>query len=1066
MNIPASLHNHSDYSFLDGIASVEELIDAAVNAGHKAVALTDHGNMCGAIRFYRYALEKSIKPIIGQEFYFVDENNFRVPQNKTRHIILLAKNAIGYGNLVKLSTFAHIKGFYYNPRINFEILREHSEGLICLTACLSGIISKEIMLENYNEAKRKLNTLKDIFKDDLYIELQSNSQEEQIFVNRLLIDYAEEFDIKCVVTNDVHYIKQDDFYAHDAWTCIKFGNKVSDLNRMKHEVNDYYFNAEIPEYLKQYVSNINEVVDKCNVKIELGVRRFPSSDVKDPIGHIRIKCIEVLDGLSVFIGNVSEYSERMKREIDVIDKLGFGHYFVIIQEIVQWARDRGIRVSPARGSAAGSLVCYLLGITQDINPIKFGLIFERFLHEERISPPDIDLDFQQDRRNEVIEHIIEKYGAKYVSSIGTFSMMKSKNAIKDAMRVLGVDFAIANEISKMVSIHAETIEQAIEMNPELAARISQNKLVHEAIELAKKFEGHIRQPGTHAAGMVISPVPLDEIIPLQRVKGEIATQFDMRDIEKLGLLKVDILGLRTLTVIEDTIKMAQKDGHLSGEPDWSLDDPAVFRMIARGETKGCFMIETALLTQAAIDFKIANFDDLTLLGAICRPVAMATGQKDECLHNRKNQDGIKYYHPALEKILKDTYGVVVYQEQIMEIFRELALFTWAESDNVRSLISKGAQLSERDKKKKLSSAKHRFDVGTQKTRVKPKIASRVWDLVKNATYGFNKSHATSYAFISYQTAWLKHYFPEYFMAAVLSSVASDTDRVAEYVRECRRMDVEILRPHVVKSKIKFAVEQGRIRYGFNAIKAIGIKSALKIVDAIDSCSCSSLIDIVEADKIFGRKKILESLVCTGAMDDYIKTRRSVMEQLTHICKEVRDYHKRLKDNKAEKAMDSLFSDEVIESITEVIHPKLELDTSLQEFDDSEIAMMEKEFLGIFLTDNPLDKYRNIFLKYCAVTKGDVEAIREKCLRDKRESGFFGGVVIAIKVFTTRNGDEMAHIQIETIPGVYQTVCFNKEWYKLKKLLQVGNSIILKVSTTKTGDFVCRDARHVEQIKKR
>lgn len=1056
----AHLHVHSDYSFLDGISSVEELIDNAIASGHRAIALTDHGNMCGAIRFYRYAKENNIKPIVGQEFYYVHGNNFRVSQKSGMHLVLLAKNCVGYKNLVKLSTFAHVEGFYYNPRINLEVLSQHSEGLICLTACLSGVLAKDIRNGDEDRAKETAVALKDLFGDDLYIELQTNTQEEQVTINKKLMALAEELGIQTVVTSDVHYNKESDFKAHDAWGCVKFGHKVSDLNRLKHEENDYHFNVPIPEYLQEHTKTIGEIIDKCDVEIELGTLNFPKSDLEDPMEYIRSQCLEALNGMAVFIDDFSVYSERLERELKVIEKLGFGHYFVIIDDIMRWCREQGIRTGPARGSGAGSLVCYLLGIIK-VNPIEHNLIFERFLHEERISPPDLDLDFQQDRRGEVIDYITQKYGADHVSPICTFAVMKTKNALKDAMRVLGIEYKIADEVSKMVWDSSSSIEEAVKANPDLQRRIGQSKLIAEAVELAKVFEGHIRQAGTHAAGIVISPVPLDEIVPLQRIKGEIATQFDMRDVERLGLLKMDILGLRTLTVIEDTIQNAIRDGKLSGEPDWNLKDPAVYDMIRRGDTKGCFMIETPILSQAVKDFDVKCFEDLTLVVSIYRPVTMNTGQTIQCLENKENPESIKYIHPSLKPILEDTYGVVVYQEQIMEIFRVIGEFTWPESDTVRSLISKGAQLSPRDKKKKLSSSKHRFDIGTQKNKINSRVATKVWDLVKDASYGFNKSHATSYATISYQAAWLKHYLPEYYMAAVLSSVSNDTERVAEYVRECRRMDLEVVKPHVALSKADFFFDKDIIRFGLSAIKSIGYKSARTIERAMYQCKCSDLKTIVATDKIFGKKKILEALACSGALDDYIVSRRSVVANLESICKTISSFHKKRKKQKElEKTMGSLFEEGEIEELS---HPEIVI-PSEPEFPEDKIAVIEKDYLGVFLTNDPLDKYREKFMKYCATTEADIENIRKRCEKDRKASGFLGGVIVGRKAFLTRNGDEMARVEVETIPGVYTIVCFPNEWAMIGSVFKLGNPVIVKVNTTKSGDFACRDARHIERVR--
>lgn len=1056
------LHNHTDLSFLDGFCRIDELFDRAVELGYKFLAVTEHGNMCSAVKFQKSALEHGVKPIIGQEFYIVDrlwtgaretDSHWQViktaKKEATRHIVLLAKDGKGYQNLIALSTIANTKGFYYNPRISLDLLREHSEGLICLTACLNGVIARSIRAGKKDEAISIASELKSIFGADLYIEVQTNPQPLQLEVNKELFSIAGALGIKPVATTDVHYIRKEDYDSHDAWLCIRFNNNVSDLNRQRYEPNAYYLLGpdEIPQELHEAAKNTVEVANKCNVHIELvsGAANFPKSGIKDPISQIRIRCLEALDNMSVFmVKDFHEYNVRFERELGVIKQLGFGDYFIIIADIIDWCKTQGIRTGPARGSGAGSLICYLLGITE-IDPIKFDLIFERFLHEDRISPPDLDLDFQQDRRDEVIEHVKQRYGEENVASIGSLTVLQPKQAIKDAMRILGIEYKVAETISKMIPETAKTLDDAVVINKELHSKIKGNPLLTQAFTLAKKFQGHIRQAGTHPAGVVISPIPLNQIVPLQRIRGKISTQYDMHDIEDLGLLKIDFLGLRTLTIIDNAIRALNYDGHLNGEPNWDdLDDAGVYNMLRRGETKGCFMLETPLLTRASVEFGVDKFQDIILIGAICRPVTLETGMKTQCLVNRHDPSKIKYGDERLRPIFEETHGVVVYQEQIMQICRDLANFTWTESDKVRKLIGKGAQMSAKDKKQFLAEAHDKFFSGCLENKVPKKVANEMWGLVQGASYGFNKAHATSYAMLSYRTAWLKHHYPAYFMAAVISSVADRQERVADYVRECRRMSVEILLPDIAKSSATFVVEAGKIRFGLSAIKGIGLDTAIKIEAAVhDLPDGASLAELATVCSELGKKSILEALVEAGALDNYIPTRRSVIENLDTVAKKIRVLSKPA----INVGQGALFDMGVGE---------ISLDKSMQEYSTKHLAKMEYNRTGMFLSTDPLKRHRKFFLEYCIASEKEVETAKEL------GGGKFGGVVVEINAFTTKKHDLMAKVMIETIQGVFNFVFFSTFWDKYGWIFEIGKPVIIKADYQEGGDWIARFARLVEE----
>jgi len=1055
-----SLHNHSDYSFLDGFAKIEDLVKRAKELEYESLALTEHGNMCSAVKFARICEDFGIKPIHGQEFYIVDDlwvpncNLTKTPQEQTRHIILLAKNEIGFKNLIALSTVAHTRGFYYNPRINFDLLRKHSEGVICLTACLNGVLAKSIKLEKLDEANEIADALKSIFSDDLYVELQTNGLEIQRQVNGELRKIADRIGAKCVATTDVHYVTADDYEAHDAWLCIRFNKKVSDPNRKRYEPNAYYLPApeEIPEELKDAAANTIEVSEKCNVKIKLesGASNFPESDIKDPMEWISIQCLEALDGLSVVIsGEFSRYSERLDYELRVIDQLGFGHYFVIIADIISWCKRIGIRTGPARGSGAASLVCYLLGITE-IDPIEYDLIFERFLHEDRVSPPDLDLDFQQDRRDEVIEYVKNKYGASNVASICNFSMLQPKQAIKDAMRVLGIEYKIAESISKMIPEGAATIKQAVDINDELRNKIKGSHILQEAFKLASKFQGHLRQAGTHAAGIVVTPMPLNEIVPLQRIRGNIVTQFDMHDVEALGLLKMDLLGLRTLTIIENTIRMLNRDGHLSGEPEWDLKDENVYEMLRHGDTKGCFMLETDLLTRACIEFEIDKFDDLILIGAICRPVTLESGMKDECLKNKKNPSRIKYLDDRLKPILKKTYATAVFQEQIMQICQVMAGFSMIDADKVRKLIGKGAQMESYQKDKFLRDMKEKFYVGCKGNNVLRKTVDRLWKLIANASYGFNKPHATSYAKLSFMTAWLRHYFPTYFFAAVLSSVSDRQAKVADYARECRRMGIEVIPPDAIWSKPEFTVDAGRVRFGLNAIKGIGVESSGKISDSVEKLRDKALTpnfnNIATICESVGKKQILQALTESGALDKYITTRKAIMVQIGEIIKAIRAFHKGPIQTNQELLFGGTLETKSL-NLDSIIHPA-------EEFTLEELALMEYDRTGIFLSTDPLKEHRKLFLQSCV---SSVKEVKNAAYSGRAK---FGGVVVGVKEITTKKHDLMAKVAIETVMGVYEFVMFPSTWNSFGKIMKIGKAVIIRATPQKEGDWIAQDAREV------
>jgi DNA polymerase III subunit alpha len=1026
-----NLHVHSDYSYLDGFCKISDIVRRVKELGQNYVALTDHGNMCGTIEFYKECKKNGIKPIIGQEFYIVESHSKTFKRNEIYHIVLLAKNTQGYVNLIALSTKAQIEGFYYNPTIDMKLLKTYSSGLVCLTACLKGYAVRHS--NDKKELEKDIEELADIFKGDLYLELQTNGQDKQIALNNSLIELSKKLKIKTVVTSDAHYINKEDYKYHDAWLCIKYDALISDIKRLRYEEQSYYLIGEddLPEDLKKCAFN-EEVADKCNLDIELGKLNFPNSKRRNPVPFLLSVCETTLETLSPFLEqDIGIYKARIDRELDVIKKLNFGHYFAVIYELVAWCKKHGIRVR-ARGSGAASLVCYLLGAT-DVDPIEYNLLFERFLHEGRISPPDLDIDVPQDKRQEILEYLKAEYGAENVSQICTLSEVHPKMAVKDAMRVMGIDYAFANAIAKDIPEGVESVEDAVEKSEKLSSAVRTNKLIKEVIELAIKFNGHIRQAGVHAAGIVISPIPLKHIVPLQNLKNNIVSQYDMRNIEELGLLKIDILGSRTLSIIDSCLVNLVEDSIIAESLHFNLKDTGTYKMLSDGETKGVFMLETPLLTKASKDFKAASINDIALIISIYRPAIMLSGMAEQCLKNSREK-AIKYDHPLLEKILKDTYGTVIYQEQIMEILRELANFSWEDADEVRKILAKGAQLSDNKKQEMLAKSKEKFYTGCKKNKIADSLVNKLWKLIKDAGYCFNKAHATSYALICFQTAYLKHHYPLYFLSSVLTSVSDDTERLSEYARECKRIGIAITKPDIRKSSFGFSVDGETIRYGMAAVRGLGYKTVVEILAAMKDDKSATLEDLIKSKPMLAKKGILEALIKSGALDDYIATRKYALENLDIVLKQ---YRKKKKSNQI-----MLFGEAEV---------KLE---KTEEFSNNKLSLMEHEVTGIFFSYDPIEVYRDRLLQLGAKSKQDVEKIRQS------GTGSIAGIVTNINSYFTKTSQkEMARIMLETVFDILDLVIFPNEWAKIRGTIEIGKPIVLFVRGNE-DNLIVKNARAI------
>ncbi|HBE77561.1 MAG TPA: DNA polymerase III subunit alpha, partial [Firmicutes bacterium] len=829
------LHVHSQYSLLDGAAEIGSLLAKTKQLGMPALAITDHGVMYGSLKFYQQALKAGIKPIMGCEVYVapraLTDKIPKIDENPT-HLVLLAMDHRGYQNLLKLVSIAHIDGFYYKPRIDMDTLRRYSQGLIGLTACLSGQIPRLLVAGKYEEAKKQLLWFQEIFGNaNFYLELQYQQLAEQRNVNRNLAKLARECGAPLVATNDVHYLNREDAQVHDVLLCIQTGKTVNDTNRMKFSTAEFYLKspAEMAEIFNDYpeaLENTLKIAERCNVQLELGKLHMPKFTL--PPETTAERYLEELCRQSAVDKGITwdqGREERLNYELSIINQMGFPGYFLIVRDFVHFAKERQIMVGPGRGSAAGSLVAYLLGIT-NLDPIEYGLLFERFLNPERISMPDIDIDFCIERRGEVISYVRQKFGEDRVAQIITFGTMAARAAVRDVGRVLGIAYSEVDRVAKLIPRELGiSIADAIAHTPELQELIRNSPQITQLIQIAVKIEGFPRHASTHAAGVVISDEPLTTFLPLSRSnEDEIITQFTMEDIETLGLLKMDFLGLRTLTVLRDTQALIEQNRGrqvtIEGIP---LNDPLTFQDLADGHTLGVFQLESAGIRRLLMRLRPEEIDDLTALNALYRPGPLGSGMVDDFIKGRHGQQTINYLHPLLEPILKETYGVILYQEQVMKIVSSLGGFSLGQADLVRRAMGK-------KKPEVLAAMRQQFIEGAIANRVPEQTAISIFDLLEYfAGYGFNKSHSAAYAVVVYQTAYFKTNFPQEFMAALLTSVMGNTDKIALYIEECRRMGIAILPPDVNKSKAYFNPEGSGIRFGLLSIKNVGIGAIERII---------------------------------------------------------------------------------------------------------------------------------------------------------------------------------------------------------------------------------------------
>ena len=1034
------LHVHSEYSLLDGMSRIKELPKRAKELGQTSIALTDHGVMYGAVDFYKACVAEGIKPIIGCEVYTtkdrLDKSGGR-GENETNHLVLLCTSAQGYNNLIQIVSAGFVDGFYYKPRVDMEILKKYKGGLIALSACLAGEIPKALMSGEFDRAKEVVNEYKELF-DEFYLEIQDHGIEEQKKVNPLIVKLAKETNTPLVATNDVHYIEQKDAKFQDVLLCIQTGKTLDEENRMRFETEEFYLKSEeemreLFKYAPEAIDNSGIIAEKCNFEFKFGERHLPSYNVpdgKDPYAYLKSLC---LDGMKKRYDNPgSELFERLDYELSVISQMGFVDYFLIVWDFINYAKSNSIPVGPGRGSAAGSIVSYTLGIT-DIEPTKYNLIFERFLNPERVSMPDIDIDFCPKRRGEVINYVIEKYGADNVSQIGTFGTMKARGAIRDCGRVLGMPYGDVDTIAKIVPMDlGMTLELALE-NPKLKQAYESSNEIRNLIDTAMAVEGLPRNIGTHAAGVVIAGNKVSSYVPVQRSEDIISTQYTKDTVEELGLLKMDFLGLRNLTVIEDTVKIAKSMGIDIDINNIDYNVPEVYQMISEGDTDGVFQLESGGMRAFMKRLEPRNIEDITAGIALYRP-----GPMDfipAYIKNKTNPENITYKHPLLKDILEMTYGCIVYQEQVMQIVRTLAGFSMGRADEVRRAMSK-------KKAKEMQKARQSFIYGEDnedgtirymgcvRNGIDEHTAQKIWDdMDAFAQYAFNKSHAAAYSFVTYQTAYLKCLYPAQFMASLISSVMDNANKVASYINNCTQNGIKILPPDINKSMADFSVEDNNIRFGLTTIKNVGDAFVRKCVKNREANGkFKSIRDFVSRMISELNKRSVECLIKSGAFDSLPGSRAQKLE----IFEEIIDSEARAGKNNIEGQF-SFFGDE---SSKDDVFPE-----NVHEYSKRELLNMEKEVAGIYLSGHPLDDYRE------DLEKMNYPHISE-IIDEPNSSGYFDGSEVSVvgiisvrREKLTRSNTNMAFITLEDFTGSIETIVFPKVLTRLDSLL-TENSIVM------------------------
>ena len=1061
------LHVHTEYSLLDGSSKIKELAVRAKELGMDSMAITDHGAMYGVIDFYRAAREAGIKPILGCEVYVAPGSRFDREnvhgEDRYYHLVLLAENNEGYQNLMKIVSKGYVDGFYYKPRVDMEVLKTYHKGIIALSACLAGEVPRFMARGLYEEAKEAVLKYQEIFgRGNYFLELQDHGIPMQRQVNQGVIRLSRELDIPLAATNDCHYINAEDWEAHDILLCIQTGKKVADENRMRYEGGQYYVKSEeemreLFSYIPEAIDNTAKIAERCNVEIEFGVTKLPRYEVPegyDSWGYLNHLCSEGFK--ERYPEDDGTLKERLEYELGVIKSMGYVDYFLIVWDFINFARSHGIAVGPGRGSAAGSIVSYCLKIT-NIDPIRYQLLFERFLNPERVSMPDIDVDFCYERRQEVIDYVVEKYGKDQVAQIVTFGTLAARGVIRDVGRVMDLPYSLCDQVSKMVPAELNiTLDLALKKNPELKALYDTDEQVHKLIDMSRRLEGLPRHTSMHAAGVVISRTNIDEYVPLSRGSdGTITTQFTMTTLEELGLLKMDFLGLRTLTVLQDAVAMIQKDHGVKLDLDHiDFNDKKVMESIGTGKDDGVFQLESGGMKSFMKELKPESLEDIIAGISLYRPGPMDFIPK--YLKGKNDPAAITYTCPQLEHILKPTYGCIVYQEQVMQIVRDLAGYTLGRSDLVRRAMSKKkADVMARERKNFVYGNEEEGVKGCAANGIDEKTANQIFDdMTDFAKYAFNKSHAAAYAVVAYQTAYLKYYYPREFMAALMTSIMDNVTKVSEYILACRNMGIGILPPDINEGVSGFSVSGNSIRYGLSAIKSVGRAVVEVIISEREAGGpFSTLEDFVS--RMSNRevnKRTLESFIKSGALDSLPGTRK----QKLYVSSELLENKAREKKTVMEGQM-SFFdiAPEEDKGNFQVSFP------DVGEFDKETLLAFEKETLGIYVSGHPMEAYQELWQKNVTARTSDfiVDEDGHTVVEDN-SIVVVGGMITAKKVKTTRTSQMMAFVSLEDMVGTVEALVFPKIYEKNKQYLTEDSKVFLRgrasIGDDPVGKLVCEE----------
>ena len=1071
----AHLHVHTEYSLLDGSNKIHEYVARVKELGMNSAAITDHGVMFGCIDFYRAAKAAGIKPILGCEVYVAPGSRFDreagQTENRYYHLVLLAENNQGYQNLMKIVSKAFIDGFYYKPRVDLELLEEYHEGIIALSACLAGEVAKNLTRGFYEEAKKAALRYQEIFGEgNFFLEMQDHGIPEQQRVNQQLLRMHQETGIELVVTNDVHYTYETDVEAHDILLCVQTGKRLQDEDRMRYEGGQYYVKSpeemlKLFPYIPEALENTQKIADRCDVEIEFGVTKLPKFDVPAPYTSWEYLNKLCYDGLKErYTENLDELGKRLEYELGVIQKMGYVDYFLIVWDFIRFARDHDIMVGPGRGSAAGSLVSYTLGITK-LDPIKYDLLFERFLNPERVSMPDIDVDFCFERRQEVIDYVVEKYGKDRVVQIVTFGTMAARGVIRDVGRVMDLPYAQCDSIAKMIPTELNiTIDKALKMNPELRTLYETDETVKKLIDMSRRLEGLPRHTSMHAAGVVISQKSVDEYVPLSRASdGSIVTQFTMTTLEELGLLKMDFLGLRTLTVIQNAVKLAEQNQGVKLDIDHiNYEDKKVYEMLGAGKTDGVFQLESGGMTSFMKELKPESLEDVIAGISLYRP-----GPMDfipQYIKGKNNADSITYDCPELEPILKPTYGCIVYQEQVMQIVRSLGGYTLGRSDLLRRAMSKKkAAVMEKERQNFVYGNAEEGVPGCVNRGIPEQIANKIYDeMIDFAKYAFNKSHAAAYALVAYQTAYLKYYFPVEFMAALMTSVIDNPSKVAEYILSSRKMGIAILPPDINRGYSSFSVDGKSIRYGLSAIKGVGKPVIAAIVAEREERGLfKNLRDFIE--RMSGRevnKKTIENLIKAGAMDELPGNRRQKMMVYVQIVDSIAQEKKNTMAG--QMSLFDLVSEEE-KSAFEIRMP------NVTEYTKEDRLAFEKEVLGIYISGHPLEEYEERWRKnISAVTTDflpDEETGTPAVHEDAKE--IVGGMITAKTIKYTKTNKVMAFLTLEDLVGTVEIVVFPRDYEKNVQFMNVDEKVFIQgrvaAEDDKASKLICESMYSFDEV---